>query len=183
MHFTFHTPFTLPIALAAMHGTTDLAKPLHRLLPYGAFVWWPEAIPVTPVFVCASVIHFARDVGGVVSFIMHCLFVVGAALDLEDDVFNLFALYFCFVHTPMHYARHFDTWRYPLVATLLCGIGFVVYQQFQTVFQSVFHLPPYQPYEFVLTEWMQRLVIAHIACDELPCLQLPFWSHTPNSTD
>ena len=153
MHFTFHTHFAAPVALAAMHGTTDFAKPIHRLLPYGAIVWWPEALPITPIFVCASILHFGRDVGGLPSFGMHTLFVIGAILGTEDAVFNAFAAYFCLVHTPLHYMRHRQAWRYPLAATLVCALLLAVFQ------------PP--PDEIVLTDLMQRLVVAHIVCDEL----------------
>ncbi len=153
MHFTAHTQLIAPVALAAMHGTTDFAKPIHRLLPYSAILYWPECLPVTPIFLCASMIHFGRDVGGLASFSMHTLFVLGAILGLEDAVFHAFAAYFCLVHTPIHYVRHRSSWRYPLVATLICALAVAMHQPL--------------PEEIVLTDWMQRLIVAHIVCDEL----------------
>lgn len=156
MHFTAHTQFVAPVALAAMHGTTDFAKPIHRLLPYGAIVWWPEVLPITPIFLCASMIHFGRDVGGLASFSMHTLFVIGAVIGLEDAVFHVFAVYFCLVHTPLHYMRHRSSWKYPLAATLMCALALVLYQ---LLYQSI-------PEEVVLTDWVQRLIVAHIVCDE-----------------
>lgn len=153
MHFTFHTSLAAPVALAAMHGTTDFARPIHRLLPYGFVVWWPESIPITPVFLCASMMHFRHDVGGLASFSMHTLFVLGAVIGLEDSIFQLFAAYFCLVHTPLHYIRHRRMWRYPVAATLLCALAIAAYQPL--------------PQEVVLTEWMQRLIVAHIVCDEV----------------
>lgn len=153
MHFVVHTPMLAPVVLASMHGTTDFSKPITQLLPYGALVLWPDAIPVTPIFVCASVAHFRHDVGIVMSVVLHTLFVLGAILGIEDQAFSLFAAYFCLVHTPLHYVRHRDAWRYPAVATAVCALALAAYQPF--------------PQELVLTEWMQRLVVAHIVCDEV----------------
>lgn len=155
-----HTPMVAPVALATMHGTTDLAYPLHRLLPYASIVWWPERIPVTPLFLCASIVHFGRDVGVRSSCAMHLLFVLGAVLGLEDQAFAVFSAYFCFIHTPLHYLRHLTAWRYPFVATALCAVVILCTDPL--------------PQEVVLTEWMQRLVLAHIVCDE--------WSLVANIT-
>ena len=152
MHFAFDTPLVVPLLLASMHGTTDFAKPAHRLAPYAALVCWPAALPVTPVFVCASVVHFRHDVGVRTSVAMHAAFVLGAAAGRDDAAFALFAAYFCLVHTPMHYWRHRGAWRYPVVATALCALCLAACQPL--------------PHEVVLTDWMQRLVVAHIACDE-----------------
>ena len=152
MHIVVHTSMLTPVALAAMHGTTDFAYPPYRLLPYMSILWWPELVPVTPVFLCASTVHFGRDVGGWNSGVMHGLFVLGAILGLEDEAFATFLFYFCVVHTPLHYQRHLAAWRYPLAATMLCALVLLCIRPL--------------PQELVLTEWMQRLVIAHIVCDE-----------------
>ena len=153
MHFTVHTHVLVPVALAAMHGTTDFSNPPHRLLPYVSILWWPDALPVTPLFMCASLVHFGRDVGVWNSCAMHAAFVLGAIFGLEDKTFAAFSVYFCLVHTPLHYRRHLDAWRYPLVSTMFCALLLLGIQPL--------------PQEIVLTEWMQRLVIAHIVCDEL----------------
>jgi len=160
MHFVVHTPMLAPVVLAAMHGTTDFAYPLYRLLPYVSILWWPDALPVTPLFLCGSIVHFGRDVGKCNSCTMHLMFILSLVFGLEDEAFAAFSVYFCLVHTPLHYRRHLDVWRYPLVATTLCALVLLCIQPL--------------PQEVVLTEWMQRLVIAHIVCDE--------WSLVSNMT-
>lgn len=135
-----------------MHGTTDFAYPPHRLLPYVSILWWPEMIPVTPLFLCTSVVHFGRDVGLWNSCAMHIGFVLATILHLEEGAFAAFTAYFCLIHTPLHYLRHLAAWRYPFVATMVCVIVLLCTDPL--------------PQEVVLTEWMQRLIIAHIACDE-----------------
>ncbi len=83
---------------------------------------------------------------------MHFALVLGAFFGLENPAFAAFAVYFCLIHTPLHYRRHLAAWRYPLAATVLCAFALLCIQPL--------------PHELVLTEWMQRLVIAHILCDE-----------------
>lgn len=159
MHFLIHTQMLVPVALAAMHGTTDFANPPHRLSPYVTILWWPEILPVTPLFLCASVVHFARDVGARSSCAMHGAFVLAALFGLQDGAFAAFAAYFCLVHTPLHYQRHLAAWRYPFVATVLCALALSCVQEL--------------PQEVILTEWLQRVVIGHILCDEWSLVTSP----------
>ena len=155
MHLVVHSPLVVPVALAAMHGTTDFAYPAPRLAPYVLLLCWPAFVPITPAFLVASAVHFAHDVGVRASCGMHAAFVASAALHRVDEAFVAFAIYFCVVHTPLHYARHLRDWRYPCVATALCAAALACLSHFQCALDAV-----------VLDEWMERLVIAHVLCDE-----------------
>lgn len=152
MQIVVHSPLIAPVALAAMHGTTDLALPPHRLAPYALSLFWPSVVPVSGAFIAASAVHFARDVGWGASVFVHAVFVAGAMCGHADDVFVLFALYFCLVHTPMHYARHAHAWVWPLLCTALCAAALCVFDMGHTL---------------VFEDWMQRIVVAHIVCDEM----------------
>ena len=158
-----HTALVAPVAMAAMHGTTDLALPPSRLYPYALLLWWPDGIlAVTPAFLAASTLHFSHDIGAKNSVAMHACFLLLLLFGAEDLAFSLFAIYFCAVHTPMHYIRCSTSrcwgkgrqwWQPPAYASAICGVALLTI------------CPPPETLEF--TEWMQRLVIAHIVCDEL----------------
>lgn len=143
-----------------MHGTTDFSLPPHRLLPYASLLWWPGAIPVTPLFLCASTLHFSRDVGTRLSGLMHAFFVTLALLGQSDVAFLVFSAYFCIVHTPLHYARVLQDKRpltTPLAASAMLGLFMTVY--------ATSHQP--LPHQIVLGDWMQKLVISHVACESV----------------
>ncbi len=151
MQLTIHTSVAVPVALASIHGTTDFSLPKHYLLPYTLLLYFPENVPITCAFLSASIIHFKRDIGFVSSLTFHFILCLLAIIHLEDLAFNLFAIYFCLIHTPLHYYRHKHSLKYPMVFTLLFGPFLVITDI---------------PSEICLTEWMQRLIIAHIVCDE-----------------
>ena len=152
MQIVVHTQMLGITALAAMHGTTDFASPPVTLTPYIGLVLWPASISVTPFFLCASIVHFGRDIGVRGSLGLHGALVLAGLTYHQDEAFAAFVAYFCAVHTPLHYLRHAHAWRFPLVATLLCAL----------LLQCLQPLPT----EIVLSEWMQRLVVAHILSDE-----------------
>jgi len=139
------TPHVLvPVALAAAHGTTDFELGVQRL--------WPETLPVTPFFLAASTVHFSRDVGAFASLALHATLMCGATSGHIDLMVDLFSAYFCIVHTPMHYTRHINRLRFPVLFTCLFGMGLIVLAL---------------PTEVTITDWMQQLVIAHVVCDEI----------------
>lgn len=151
MQLVVQTHALFPLALASAHAATDFAKPPRMLAPYLLLVAWPPAVPVTPAFFAASVVHFGRDVGGEASVYMHAIWLLVAAFDAET-AFLMFTLYYCAVHAPLHCARQACHWRLPAAAALLCAAVF-----------SVTTPPP----TLSIEDWMQRLVVAHVACEEL----------------
>lgn len=151
MQLVVQTHALFPLALASAHAATDFAKPPRMLAPYLLLVAWPSAVPVTPAFFAASIVHFGRDVGVEVSAYMHAAWLLVAAIDAET-AFSLFTLYYCLVHGPLHCARHASHWRLPAAAALLCIAVFAATTP-----------PPTLSVE----EWMQRLVVSHVACEEL----------------
>lgn len=151
MQLTIHTSFAVPVALASIHGTTDFSLPKHYLLPYTLLLYFPENVPITCAFLSASIIHFKRDIGFVPSLTFHSILCSLAVIHLEDLAFNFFAIYFCLIHTPLHYYRHQHSLRYPIIFTLLLIPILLITDV---------------PSEIHLTEWMQRLIIAHVVCDE-----------------
>lgn len=152
MQLVIHSSNFVPVALASMHGTTDFSLPKHCLLPYTLLLYFPENVPITPVFLCASIIHFHRDIGLQKSIIFHIILCLLAAINMKDLSFDLFSVYFCLIHTPLHYYRHQNSLVYPIIFTFVCGFILTIVDV---------------PGDILLTEWMQRLVIAHIICDEI----------------
>ena len=152
MHFVIHSPLVLPLAIASTHGLTDFDRPAH-LYPYALMLWWPNEIPVTPVFALASMAHFSRDVGAWPSVALHALVGAVAAVN-QDEAFFAISLYYCFVHAPLHCVRH--QWALRFVAA---GVALV------TLACAIHAWTPSG--ELVIEEWMQKLVVAHVLCDEL----------------
>ena len=99
-------PATLlaPIAAASAHALTDLRRPPRELLPYAVALLPLPSPLVTALFLASSHCHFARDVGGALSALLH-----GALLALAprrpDLAWAVFALFYCGVHCPAHVAR------------------------------------------------------------------------------
>ncbi len=143
------TPTTRPLlAWTAVHGLTDLAHPeLVCAYLLALLVPLPDAA-ITALFCAASVGHLALDVGHAGSVALHLA--VGA-LGLArgpDAAFGAFLAYFAFVHTPLHYLREHRHGRGE--AALLVALAGVAIGCTRT------------PLTFVLTNGMQRVVIAHI---------------------
>lgn len=157
MQLVVHTQSLLPLALASAHAATDFAKPPVALCPYLLIVAWPHAVPVTPVFFAASAVHFGRDVGAEGSVKLHALWMLVAAVD-ADAAFLLFEMYYCGVHAPLHCTRHARHWRLPLAGGLLCLLAFAV---------AVLGLGWTPRDTLAIEEWMQRLVVAHVLCEEM----------------
>ena len=157
MQLVVETHALLPLALASAHAATDFAKPPLTLAPYLLLVVWPPVVPVTPAFFAASIVHFGHDVGAEASVYMHTIWIVVAAVDAEA-AFLMFTLYYCVVHAPLHCARHSCHWRLPAAAALLCLLAFAA---------ATFAIGWTPPNSLAVEEWMQRLVVAHVVCDEL----------------
>ena len=143
------TPSTRPLlAWTAVHGLTDLAQPnlagaylLALLFPL------PDAA-VTTLFCAASVGHLALDVGYAGSVALHLAVGALAHTHGHDAAFNAFLIYFAFVHTPLHYLRESRHGRGEVAS--LAALAGVALGCARTSFT------------FVLTNGMQRVVMAHV---------------------
>lgn len=161
MQLVVETQALFPLALASAHAATDFAKPPLMLTPYLLLLAWPSEVPVTAAFFAASIVHFRRDVGTEASVYMHMVWLAMAAFD-GGAAFLVFTIYYCSVHAPMHCARHACHWRLPVAAALLCLLAFAV---------ATLALGWTAPSSLAVEEWMQRLVVAHVMCDELAGLK------------
>ena len=151
------TPLLGAIAAASAHGLTDLSRlqtaPL-ELAPYSlVFLPMPTNV-VTPIFLMFSVQHFAHDIGRRRSVLLHCTF---AIMSLVQPVlaWTLFALYYIFLHVPRHLAQHLHECKHWLKLVMAAATIF---------FPRVVGGPSSF---FIVTDWMQKGVIAHVLVDEL----------------
>ena len=136
------------LGVVATHGLTDFGS--DALVPSYALALacpMPSSM-VTVCFCAASVIHLADELGWTASLGMHSLV---AILDLakgHGDAFGMFLGYLAYWHTSLHYICEWRRGRRVLVivaalagATLACL---------------------WSPRSFVLSDRMQRVVIAHV---------------------
>lgn len=143
------TSSTRPLlAWTAVHGLTDLAQPnLASAYLLALLCPLPDAA-VTALFCAASVGHLALDVGYAGSVVLHLAVCALARTHGNSAAFNAFLVYFAFVHTPLHYLRESRHGRGE-VASLAALVG-VALSCLRTSLT------------FVLTNEMQRVVIAHV---------------------
>ena len=144
------TPATRPLlAWTAVHGLTDLAQPNLVVAAYLLALLFPlpDAI-VTALFCAASVCHLALDLGYAGSVVLHLAVAALARTRGHDAAFNAFLVYFGFVHVPLHYlreSRHGRDEAASLAALAGVALGFAR-----------------TSLEFVLTNGMQRVIVAHV---------------------
>ena len=103
VEFIMHSPIRRAVLLAAAHGMTDVAAP-DLLFPYVVLGLPLPGWLTTALFSAASVVHFASDMGLAMSAAMHVALTAMATRN-ADASFFLMSVYFCFVHTPLHYLR------------------------------------------------------------------------------
>ena len=96
-------PMRRAVLLAAAHGMTDFGAP-SLLLPYSVIALPLPGWLTTTAFGTASVFHFAADMGLGLSAALHAV-LTAAALRNKHASFFAMSIYFCCVHTPMHYLR------------------------------------------------------------------------------
>lgn len=181
VEFVMRSPMRKAILLAAAHGMTDVAaiinKPAH-LLPYSAILMPIPGLTSTLAFFAASVIHFASDIGLVLSSMLH-LGLGAVALHNQDASFLIMSLYFCFVHTPLHYTRLLAEGQMAAVGSAL-GItaSMGVISAIPALSARVKRLLPagarlLAPYTdgtdgaIHVTHMMQKLVVAHVVVEAL----------------
>jgi len=143
------------LALVGPHGLTDLNKP--RVLERYA-CWLALPLPsaaVTLLFCAASVAHLRDELGGTGgSLFVHALVCELHRLLGAQPAFDAFMLYFAILHTPLHYLTETVHGNGRLVcaclaaSAALCAVGRALVRGGACT--------------WVLTDAMQRLVIAHV---------------------
>ena len=139
------------VAVVAAHGITDLNT--MEWVPHYA-VWSLLPMPscmVTGVFCASSMVHFCEDGGAFVSIMVHLSVAMVALKKGSDAAFKAMLVYLLVWHTPKHYTRHLRKGRKRgvLVAFLATLSGILMCHKL--------------PSRLVLTDWLQRIVIAHIS--------------------
>lgn len=136
------------LGVVAAHGLTDFGS--DALVPsYALALVCPIPSSVLTVCFCAaSVLHLADELGLVASLGLHSLAAILDRVRGHDDAFGAFLCYLATLHTPCHYVCEWRRGRRALVivaalagATLACL---------------------WSPHSFVLSDRMQRVVIAHV---------------------
>ena len=177
------------VLLAAAHGMTDVAVVTSApacLLPYVTIMLPLPGWLTTAAFSCASILHFGEDIGVRCSATMHALLTVAAFVN-RDASFLAMSVYFCFVHTPMHYMRLLCTGQRAAVAValvitavmaLLSCVPVLSERTIQLLPKSARLLTPYEDaFKDVaasdrvggihVTHAMQKLVVAHVLVETL----------------
>lgn len=137
----------LPLVIA--HGFADVEKPLAMLSLYSLAL---VPLPATSAtFALASLLHFEKDVGTAASVMLHAALFVVSRRDLRVACVLLQA-FFCAVHVPLVLCALVRERRW-------LGLSFVA-AAVAAASKTVQKIAPGG--EFVLTEWMQRLVTVHV---------------------
>ena len=144
------SPVARPLlAFVVTHGLTDFGSV--ELLPsYVVCLACPAPTLVVTFFFCAaSVLHLALELGRVGSLALHLLVLALALRFGNDAAFGTFLVYFSLWHTPLHYVREHRRGNGALAAiAAIAGC----------VLSGV-----WSPSTVVLTDRLQRIVIAHVA--------------------
>lgn len=147
------------LALVGPHGLTDLNKP--RVLERYA-CWLALPLPsavVTLLFCVASVAHLRDELGGLGgSLLVHALVRELHRLLGAQPAFDAFMLYFAFLHTPLHYLTETVHGNGRLVCACLAASAALCAVARALVRGG----GPGGACTWVLTDAMQRLVIAHV---------------------
>ena len=90
---------------------------------------------------------------------LHACWLVVAPFDV-DAAFALFVAYYCAVHAPLHCSRAMlrskRTWLSSMLLLASLASALLAVTNWSE-----------PPVTFVVEEWMQRLVVSHVASDEL----------------
>ena len=143
--------FPRALAIVAAHGATDVneASCLWDYASVFCLLCYSPAPITMSLFLSASVVHFARDVGEVASCLLHvCVGAVGCAFG-KSVAFSAMTLYVLVVHVPAHYRRCYARRRSAglVAAALATALALARTDLFKS---------------FTVSEQMQRIVIAHV---------------------
>ena len=152
----FAVPVASPslFAVACGHGLVDLGRPTRELWPY-FFVVLPVGGVSSLAFFCASLLHFAGDVTPAGSAALHAALYALDALHRPAAALLMF-LYMALVHVPLLVAKFMREGRWGELVIFGLGVAGVAAFRTRVVVDGT----------FVLTEWQQRLVAAHVAVHE-----------------
>ena len=177
--FSMRSPIRRVVLLAAAHGMTDMATAPAMLLPYSVIAMPLPGWLTTTLFGAASIVHFASDIGLGLSALLHTALTGAAAIDRDASFFAM-SLYFCFVHTPLHYVRLLMQHQHVAVATALAITGAMAVisavpawsaRAARLLPKGARMLAPFSEGDGVdgergaihVTHMMQRLVFAHVS--------------------
>ena len=143
----------LVVGLVASHGFTDL-RDLEDVLPYALVLLPIPGLLVTLAFLVASVVHFARDIGGEASLQLHVAWLIVGLSAGQDAAADVALLYMLLVHLPLHHSRVWaeGTWaaRGAVVGAVVAGLAMGA------------RVPAGG---FTLSHLHQRLVVAHVLAE------------------
>ena len=140
------------IAVVAAHGLTDFEAA--TWLPH-YLLWTALPMPsvmVTGAFCVSSIAHFIRD-GEAASIGIHLATLAVGCLRGKTAAIKVMLTYLLGYHVPLHYLRHYRRQHHRGLA--LCGVATLAGLMYA-------HR---MPETLALTNFMQRLVIAHIATE------------------
>jgi len=139
------------LAVVAAHGLTDLGN--RGWEPHYA-LWLTAPIPsalLAPVFCAASVVHFAEDVGGAGSVLVHALVLVAGLLRGQRTALRAMLGYLACAHVPLHYRRCWRRRRFRALAIAGAGTLLALFSNQRMSDEAVF------------VPLLQRVAVAHIS--------------------
>ena len=139
------------LAVVAAHGMTDL-NTVDWIPHYIVWALLPmPSIAVTGLFCASSLVHFAEDGGPLLSVFVHASAALVAVRKGPNAAFKVMLAYLLVWHTPSHYQRHWKEGRKRglAIAAAATAAGLLCCRR----------LPDRLPF----TNWVQRIVIAHIS--------------------
>ena len=116
----------LAVGLVVSHGLTDLRN-LEDVLPYALVLLPIPGLLATLAFLVASLVHFARDIGGEASLQLHVAWLLVGLSAGQDAAADVALLYMLLFHLPVHLTRVWaeGTWaaRGAVVGAVVAGVG------------------------------------------------------------
>ena len=148
MHLTLpvHDALKALVGPAIVHGFADLRKPTRELWPYITLIVPVPSTLTTVAFACASIVHFARDVGVHASVVLHSVLVGLALAHHADWATAILLLFMNLVHVPRRVGHDH-------VVVAACGFAAA----------AMIAMPPCDAPPDVA----QKLVVAHVVVNDV----------------
>jgi hypothetical protein len=159
MRFRLPVTSQAALAIASLHGAVDIVEP--RTLPFYAAVLLLPAPPaiVTGLFIAASVVHFAMDIGWLGSLGLHTSLAVTYGVCGTRAAVAILLAYMLAVHVPMLVIRLWSNQKWRQLSVLLaCATASLLRPR--TVVRLAFGALP--PNQFIFTHTHQKIVVAHV---------------------
>lgn len=149
--FWFDTSGVRPaVALVASHGLTDFDTPRCALPAYLLASIPAPSLLVTAVFLVASMVHFADDLGATGSVCLHSTVAAVTAVMGVQAGLRAMGCYLLSVHVPSHYARCAARERDTGLAFATIGSAIAL------------AMSPALPGRLALDDRVQRIVVGHV---------------------